>query len=130
GMPLELQRQLERIIQKQKAALAAAASGPPHYRRVASDLKAIPAGAWTLARRIRSLRDARSRIDRTSLLMGMGSMEQELVCLADAAARSAGNAALVEKRKALSLLEEIERTEARCAMQLTTLEATLDTACL
>jgi hypothetical protein len=130
GMPLELRRQLERIIQKQRAALAALGSGPPRRRPLAEDLKAVPAGAWTLARRIRRLRDARSRIDRTSLVLGMESLEQELACLTDAAARGAGDTALVEKRKTLALLEEIERTESRCAMQLTTLEATLDTACL
>jgi hypothetical protein len=130
GLPLELQRQLDRIIRKQRTALAAQASGPPHYRRLAGDLKAVPAGAWTLARRIRKLRDARSRIDQMSLVTEMQSLEQELARLTDAAARDAGNAALGEKRKALSLLEEIERSEARCAMQLTTLEATLDTTCL
>jgi hypothetical protein len=130
GMPLELHRQLERIIQRQRTALAALGHGPLQYQGLAEDLKAVPAGAWALARRIRRLRDARSRIDRTSFLSGMESLEQELFCLTDAAARGAAATALVEKRKTVALLEEIERTEARCAMQLTTLEATLDTTCL
>ena len=130
GMPLELQRQLERIIQKQRAALAALGPGPPRHQRLAGDLKAVPAGAWTLARRIRRLRDARSHIDRTSLAAEVAWLEREPACLADAAGRGVGGTALVEKRKALALLEEIERTEARCALQLTTLEATLDTTCL
>jgi hypothetical protein len=130
GMPFELQRQLERIIEKQRTALAALGSGPLRCQRLAEDLKAVPAGAWALARRIRRLRDARSRIDRAALVWGMDSLEQELVCLTDSATRGVGDYALIEKRKTLALLEEIERTETRCAMQLTTLEATLDTTCL
>jgi len=65
-----------------------------------------------------------------SLVFAMELLEQELACLSDAAARGMGDTALVEKRKTLALLEELERTEARCAMQLTMLEATLDTTCL
>jgi hypothetical protein len=130
GMPLELQRQLERIIRKQRATLAALGSGPPRYQRLGEDLKTVQAGAWTLARRIRRLRNTRSRIDQTSLVVQVGCLQQELARLTDASARDAGEAALVEKRKALTLLEEIERAEARCTLQLSTLEATLDTTYL
>jgi hypothetical protein len=130
GMPLELQLQLGRIIRKQRAARSALVSGPPRYHRLAGNLNEVQSGAWIVARRIRTLRDARSRFDRTSLAMEVVRLEQVLPCMADRAARGVGETVLGEKRKALALLEEIERAEARCAMRLTTLEATLDTACL
>jgi hypothetical protein len=130
GLPVELQTQLERIVRKQRAALAAVGSGPPQYRRLGEDLKAVQAGAWTLARCIRRLRDARSRIDPASLVVQVGCLQHELARLTGAATRDAAETVLVEKRKALSILEEMERAEARCTLQLSSLEATLDTAYL
>jgi hypothetical protein len=130
GLPHELQLQLERISRKQRAARAALGSGPLRCRRLDENLSAVQAGAWTLARQIRVLARARSHLDQPSLQAEAQRLELDLVSLTDAAALAAGVAALAEKRKTLALLEEIAITEARCAMRLTGLEATLDTACL
>lgn len=130
GMPVQLQEQLGRILRKQRSALAAASDGPPHHRRLAEELQAIPAGAWAVARRIRSLRDARARIDQPALTVQVLCLAHELAGAPDPTARGAGEAALAEKRKVLSLLEQIQGQEAHCAMLLASLEATLDTACL
>lgn len=130
GLPLDIQRQLERIVRKQRAAFAAVGSGLPHYQRLGEELKAVEGSAWGLAQRIRRLREVRSRIDLTSLVVQSGCLEQELARLTDTTTREVRETALGERRKALSLIAEIERTEARCGMQLATLEATLDTVYL
>lgn len=128
GLPQEVQMQLERISRKHRSAHAAL--GSPQDSRLQKHLRAVHAGAWALARQIRALHIARSRTDRLSLKAEAEQLDQELVRLTDASARAAGQAALAEKRKALALLDEMERAQTRCAMRLAAIEATLDTTCL
>jgi hypothetical protein len=119
---------LERIERKQRAARAAI--GSPRNVRLEESLQAVHAGAWTLARQIRALREARSRLDPLALKCQTDQLEQDLNRLADPSARTAAQAALVERRKALALLEDMDRAQTRSALRLAAIEATLDTTCL
>jgi hypothetical protein len=125
GLPPEVQIRLDRINRQHRAARAAMPNP-----RLEESLRALHAGAWTLARQIRSLQTARSRIDGVALNAEAERLDQEIAGFTDTAARASGQAALLEKRKALALLEEMERAQTRSTLRLATLEATLDTACL
>jgi hypothetical protein len=128
GLPPELQEQLVRINRKHRKARAAL--GPFLSPRLRETLGAVHAGAWSLARQIRALHNARSHLDDLSLQAGAEQLEQELARLTDPAARADGQAALAEKRKTLEVLDEMELVQKRSTLRLTAIEAALDTACL
>jgi hypothetical protein len=126
GLSWELQLQLERIRGKQRAARAAL--GSRRNPRLEEGLRSVEAGAWTLARQIRALEDARSRVDHLSLQAEVQRLERDRARLMDPTARAAAEAAVAEKRRALALLDEMEQSRERCALRLTAIEATLDSA--
>src|SRR5205823_3310462 len=95
GLLPEVQQRLERINQKHRAARAAL--GTARNSRLEESLRAVHAGAWTLARQIRSLQTARSRIDGLALHTETERLDQEVAGFTDTAARAAGQAALTEK---------------------------------
>jgi hypothetical protein len=121
---------MDRIGRKQRDLVHALRAGPQSYHRLAGHMKELHLGAWTLARRVGTLRAARSRLDREALSWDLARLEGELPRLTDAETRASAEAAIGERRKTLAALTEIEQAEARCVLRLATLEATLDTACL
>jgi hypothetical protein len=128
GLPPELQQQLDRINRRYHIARAALRSTP--NARLEESLRAVHAGAWTLAGQIRALHEVRSRIDYHALKTQADRLEREVAGFSDPVARTAGQVAVGEKRKALVLLEEMERVETRLTLRLDNLEASLDTALL
>jgi hypothetical protein len=130
GLAPELQSRLGRIEQKHRAARAAMEQAGVGVLPLQERLTAVREGAFTLARQIQDLRDARCLTDARGLEAEVARLQRELRAVPDEAARREGEAALGEKRKTLGTLREMDQAETRCAMRLCKIEAVLESTCL
>ena len=130
GLAYDLQHTVGRIEQKFRAARAAVRPQDRHLVPVQERLAAVKTGALTLARQIQELRNAQNLLRRPMLEQEIRMLQGQLVTLPEGNTKNECEKTLVEKHKALGLLDEMARAEAGCAMRLTKVEAVLDTTCL
>ncbi|MCS6860233.1 MAG: hypothetical protein NZT92_07935 [Abditibacteriales bacterium] len=93
-------------------------------------IAALRDGAFGLARHIQRLRNAQQLVDRRTLQADIARLERQLAALRDDAARRDTDIILHEKRRTLSLLEDMEQNISRCTLRLAKIEATLDALAL
>jgi hypothetical protein len=130
GLSTDLQAALARIEAKHRAAVAAVGRQSGQLFPFSERLGAVRSGALGLARRLQEIRETRQLMEPHALETEIARLEEQLSRLTDDRARREGEIALREKRRALDLLAEVERAEARCAMRLGKIEAILETATL
>lgn len=130
GLSPELQYHVGSITEKAKRARAALPKSSAGTSALAARFDAVREGGGQLIRRIQELRNAQRLVDRPTLENEIARLERHMAQLDDAAAKREGEAALSEKRKALVLLDDLQRAENCAALRLTKIEAVLDTACL
>jgi hypothetical protein len=132
GLAHDLQQTLMSIEQKYRIARAAV-SAETEFRTehgrlfpFRDKIAALRDGAFGLARHIQRLRNSQQLVDRRTLEADIARFEQQLAALRDEAAQRDGEIILAEKRRTLSLIEDMEQNTSRCAMRLAKIEATLD----
>jgi hypothetical protein len=130
GLSPDLQNHLGSIEQKFRTACAALTRKPAGDAPLQDRLTAVKAGAAQLIRQIQDLRNTQRLVDRPAIESQVLRLERHLSTLSDTAAKREGEMALTEKRKALTLLDDLQRAEHRAALRLTKIEAVLDTTCL
>lgn len=127
GLANDLQWRLGEIETKYRSTCGSMRNRDQKLAPIQIRLATIRSGAYTLARQIQHLRNAQRSVDRGRLEQEAGTLEQQLATLPQGVAKQACAQTLVEKRRALALLEEMERVETGCALRLSRLEATMDT---
>jgi hypothetical protein len=127
GLAYDLQVKVGQIEQKYRAARAALSRQDSRLLPIQERLAALKEGALALARQIQTLRSTQSSIDRPVLEAEMRVLQRHLTTLDASPIRQESERTLAEKRKTLTLLEEIARTESLCALRLAKIEAVLDT---
>lgn len=130
GLAHDLQQTLMSIEQKYRVACAAVSKEHGRLFPFHDKIAALRDGAFGLARHIQRLRNAQQLVDRRTLEADIARLEQQLAALRDEAAKRDGEIILTEKRRTLSLLEEMEQNTSRCALRLAKIEATLDALAL
>ena len=130
GLGENLLLHLGRIEQKVRAARGALSRQDRRLVPVAERLSALRAAAFTLARRIQEMRDARLLTDTGLLDTEIGVLERALATCVDRDARRQAEMALEQKRRSRVLLDDLARAETNSALRLAHIEALLDTAYL
>ncbi|HLJ55912.1 MAG TPA: hypothetical protein VKT77_12810 [Chthonomonadaceae bacterium] len=125
ALDFDLEAQVARIAGKAEAARAAVTRADGRLAPIRARLRAVEAGAETLARQIQQLRGARRLHSEQALQRDAAALEQRL----QASGLSEEEAlTLADKRRSLDALASLERSEQRLAARLNRLEAVVESA--
>ena len=119
----DLRAQLERIEERHREAAAAVTEDHARHFPLRKQLAELRAGGRQLARQTQNIRNARRRWDPEALRVEVERLEAE-----EASATSGGRdrqAILIQKRRSLEVLAELEQAEERCLLRLEKIESTL-----
>lgn len=130
GLAHDLQRTLMSIEQKYRVACAAVSKEHGRLFPFHDKIAALRDGAFGLARHIQTLRNAQQLVDRRPLAADIARLERQLAALHDETIKRDTEIILAEKRRTLSLIEDMEQNISRCTLRLAKIEATLDTLAL
>jgi hypothetical protein len=130
GLSDDLAACLVRIEEKSRVAKSALGRDKGRAQPLADRLGAVRDGAAALVRQVQGLRDSQLLVDRPSVEKEVQALRDRAFKMKDTDMRREAEAAMLEKSKALQMLDELNAAETRSAMRLTKIEAILDSACL
>ncbi len=130
GLSDDLAACLVRIEGKSRVARSAVGRDKGRAQLLADRLSAVRDGAAALVRQIQGLRESQLLVDRSSVEKEVQALRDRAFKMKDASMRAEAEAAMLEKSKALQMLDELNAAETRSAMRLTKIESILDSACL